>query len=151
MMSRLDLSVELMIKAAIMLFYADCTFGLVAAISKHFFRTWHIPFYMNTPKMKKSAEETKTYSHLELLLRATSKTFQRNSVSQFIGLSAGVLVIVYVILLIGLNGGELTSWWNRRALGLRGSLSGTLCDSGRAAGNDETSVQYASDDFTATR
>ncbi|OME79611.1 hypothetical protein BK120_21790 [Paenibacillus sp. FSL A5-0031] len=123
MIFKLDLSMEVILKAAIMLFYVACAFGLIAAIRSQLFRSWNVPFFLDTTTAKKMEEEDKTFSHLELLLRSTSKTFHRNSVNQFISLCIGVMVIVYAILLVGFSAGEPLTWWNRRAFGFAGIIA----------------------------
>lgn len=101
-----------------MLAYTGFAFGFVGAFQSMIFRSWSVPLYLDTPK--KAVDEEKTFSHLELLLRSTSKTFHRNSVSQFLLFSCGVFAVLYLVLLLGFNAGELISWWNKRAFGFAG-------------------------------
>ncbi|MGO4697730.1 hypothetical protein AB4Z50_25925 [Paenibacillus sp. 2TAB26] len=118
MISQLDLSLEMILKAAIMLLYTGFAFRFIGALQNMIFRSWSVPLYLNTPK--KANDEEQTFSHLELLLRSTSKTFHRNSVNQFLIFSGGVFSVMYLLLLLGFNGGEFVTWWNKRAFGLAG-------------------------------
>ncbi|WP_138753548.1 hypothetical protein [Paenibacillus sinopodophylli] len=120
MIAQLDISVETLVKAVLMLAYAGCTFGLVGGVQSVLFRSWSVPTYLDALHVKHKDDEQQNFGHLELLLRSTSKTFHRNTISQFFTLSIVLFVIVYVVLLLGFNGGDFLSWWNNRAFGLAG-------------------------------
>ncbi|GBG08092.1 hypothetical protein PAT3040_02659 [Paenibacillus agaridevorans] len=128
----LNVTPETAVKIILILLYAFGAYQLTGVVFAPLLRRWRSQGYLGaTPKASLTDEYASRFTHLELLLRATSHPtkFTRTSVAQFLTLSGSLFFLAYFVLLVGshgqLPGGQLGDWWNPNAL-LMGILTAAI-------------------------
>ncbi|GMK47494.1 hypothetical protein PghCCS26_46240 [Paenibacillus glycanilyticus] len=107
MLSGLHLQPEGMIRLMIFLAFLYYAYGAIGAIGAAAFRSWRLPAYTTRESSETEENKKRLFSHLDLLLRSTSKSVHRHAVSQFITQSVMIFISAYVLLLMGYRGGEI--------------------------------------------
>ncbi|PWW01220.1 hypothetical protein DFQ01_110110 [Paenibacillus cellulosilyticus] len=94
---------EMILKGILLLLFMVSVYKLVQVISTPLMRRWYTPDYLE-PLNDNEETSSRVHLHLEMLLRATGRTFTPQRITQFIAMSASLFVGAYLLLLRGFGG-----------------------------------------------